>query len=150
MNHRDINYISFFNQSIICFVINIYSDDQQNILKYLKDIETNLNNVLIMTRNFNIRDNSWDLSYPHHSLHVDTLREIADSFNLKISTSINQVPMRYLDNLNDSNSVIDLIFLQVNSEEINMHSILLNLWSLSDHVSLTVNITINKEFIQDI
>ena len=60
MNYRDINLISFFNNNIICFIINIYSDDQQNVLKYLKDIEVNLNNVLIMTGDFNIKDNDWN------------------------------------------------------------------------------------------
>ena len=41
----------------MCFIINILSDDQQTTLKYLKDTEVNLNNVLIMTDDFNIRDN---------------------------------------------------------------------------------------------
>ena len=55
MNYRNIN--SFFNNSIICFIINIYSDDQQNTLKYLKDIKVNLSNDLIITVNFNIKNN---------------------------------------------------------------------------------------------
>ena len=50
MNYRDINLIYFFNNSIICFIINIYSDEQQNALKYLKDIEVSLSNVHIITR----------------------------------------------------------------------------------------------------
>jgi len=57
-NHRDINLISFFNYSIMCFIINIYSDNQQSALKYLKDTKVNLNNVLIMTGDFNIKDNN--------------------------------------------------------------------------------------------
>ena len=57
MNYRNINLISFFNNSIICFIINIYSNDQQNALKYLKDIKINLSNVHIMTGDFNIKDN---------------------------------------------------------------------------------------------
>jgi len=39
------------------FILNIYSDNQQNALKYLKDTEVNLNNVVIITRNFNIINN---------------------------------------------------------------------------------------------
>jgi len=46
----------FFNDSDIFFMINIYSDDHQSALKYFKDTEVNLHNVLIMARNFNIRD----------------------------------------------------------------------------------------------
>jgi len=102
-------------------MINIYSDNQQSTLKYLKNIEVNLSNVLIMTGNFNIKDNNWDLSYPHHSIHTDTFREIANSFNLGLSMPINQVPTKYTDNLNESNSVIDLMFLWINSEKINTY-----------------------------
>ena len=107
MNYGDINLISFFDSSIICFIINIYSDDQQNILKYLKDIEVNLSNVLIITGNFNINDNDWDPSYSHYSFHTDILRKIADLFDLGLSTLINQVPTRYANNPNESILVID-------------------------------------------
>ena len=124
INYRDINLITFFNWDIICFIINIYSDDQQTALKYLKNIEINLNNVLIITEDFNIKDNDWDLLYPHYSTYADTLREIADLIDLKLSISINQVSTCYADNSNEANSVIDLIFLWANSEEFNNHSIL--------------------------
>jgi len=40
------------------FIINVYSNDQQTAYKYLKDTKVNLNNILIMTENFNIRDNN--------------------------------------------------------------------------------------------
>jgi len=77
-----------------------------------------------MTGDFNIKYNNWDSSYPYHSTHTDTLREIADSFNLELLTPINQVLMRYSDNSSDSNSAINLMFLYINSEEINTNSIL--------------------------
>ena len=48
-NYNDINLISFFNCIIMFFIINVYSDNQQSILKYLKDTEINLNNILIIT-----------------------------------------------------------------------------------------------------
>ena len=38
-------------------MINIYLDNNQTALKYLKDTEANIHNVLIMAGNFNIRDN---------------------------------------------------------------------------------------------
>ena len=40
--------------------MNIYSDSSQMALKYLKDTKANINNALIMTSDFNIRDNIWD------------------------------------------------------------------------------------------
>jgi len=55
-NYRDIYYFSFFNNSTIFFMINIYLDSDQSTLKYIKDTEANLQNVLIMTGDFNIKD----------------------------------------------------------------------------------------------
>ena len=91
MNYRDINLISFFNCGIICFVI-------------------------IMTRDFNIRDNDWDPSYPHYFIHADIFMKVADLFNLKLSIPITQVLIRYMDNSNDSNFMIDLMFLWANAK----------------------------------
>ena len=45
--------------------------------------------------------------------------------------------------------MINLIFLQNNLSEINNYLILLDLRSSLDHASLTVDIIINKKFIQD-
>ena len=78
-------------------------DSSQLALKYLKDTEANINNVIIMTEDFNIRDSSWDSLFPHHSVHQDILMDIADSMNLCISKSTNQVPTEYLDNSNNLN-----------------------------------------------
>ena len=56
LNHRDISLISFFINNNILFLINIYSDSMQSALKYLKDTEVDILNVLIMAGDFNIRD----------------------------------------------------------------------------------------------
>jgi len=56
LNHKDILYILFFNCSSIYFLINVYSNSSQSALKYLKDTEVNINNILIITGDFNIRD----------------------------------------------------------------------------------------------
>ena len=37
-------------------MLNIYSDSSHTALKYLKNIEVNIGNILIMTGDFNIRD----------------------------------------------------------------------------------------------
>ena len=49
--------VFFFNNSNIFFILNIYSDNYQSALKYLKNTEVNLQNVLIIASSFNIRDN---------------------------------------------------------------------------------------------
>jgi len=54
---KDINLVFFFNNGSMCFLINVYSDDHQSALKYLKDTKVNSNNILIITGDFNIRDN---------------------------------------------------------------------------------------------
>jgi len=56
------------------------------------DTEANLSNILVMAGNFNIRNSNWDPSYSFYSSHSDSLLEIADSFNLKLSILIQQVP----------------------------------------------------------
>ena len=56
INHPDILLMSFTNNHVQYFIMNIYSDSSHLALKYLKDIEVNINNVLIMTGDFNIRD----------------------------------------------------------------------------------------------
>ena len=53
-DHRNISLVSFSNGSSVYYMMNIYSDLSQMVLKYLKDTEVNLQNVLVMTGNFNI------------------------------------------------------------------------------------------------
>ena len=96
--YKDINLLFFFSHGIMYFLINIYLDDHQFALKYLKNTEVNLNNILIIIGDFNIRNNDWDLVYIHYSTHADTLRIIADSFDLEHSLPINQVLTHYVDN----------------------------------------------------
>jgi len=69
-------------------MINIYLDDNQTALKYLKDTEANIYNILIMASDFNIRDNDWNFSYHFYLSHRDILFEIMNSFDLSLSSSI--------------------------------------------------------------
>ena len=55
-SHRDISLISFSNNNICYYIMNIYSDSSNTALKYLKDTEANIDNVVLMTGDFNIRD----------------------------------------------------------------------------------------------
>jgi len=110
-NHKYICYFSFFNNSDIFFMINIYSDNHQSALKYLKDTEVNIHSVLIITGDFNIRDSNWDPSYSFHSFHSNSLLNVMDSFNLKISCTNQQIPTHYSNNDSDLNLIIDLFFL---------------------------------------
>ena len=66
-NHRDVSLNSFSNNNICYYTMNVYSDSSNTALKYLKDTEANINNVVLMTGDFNIRDSLWDSSFPFHS-----------------------------------------------------------------------------------
>ena len=125
--------------------MNVYFDSSHSALKYLKDTEVNIHNLLVITGNFNIWDNLWDLSFPYHSLISDDLIIIADSFNLNLLCPINQVLTRYSNNSNDLNSVIDLIFLWCDSTELDNHLIHSDWCLISDHMPLSVTIPITEE-----
>jgi len=56
INHRDILLVSFFNNNDIFWLMNVYSDSSHFALKYLKDTEASIQNLLIMTGDFNIWD----------------------------------------------------------------------------------------------
>ena len=90
--------------------MNVYSNSSHSALKYLKDTEVNVNNLLIMTGDFNIRDSLWDLFFPHHSSISNDLIIIVDSFNLDLLLPTNLVPTRYSDTEGKANLVINLVF----------------------------------------
>ena len=125
--------------------MNIYSDASHSALKYLKDTEASINNLLIMTDNFNIRDSLWDSSFPYHSSVSNNLIIIADSFNLELLIPTNSVPTRYSNTAGEVNSVIDLMLLQSRSIELNNHLIHSDLYLTSDHTPLAVSIPIAEE-----
>ena len=56
INHRDILLVSFFNNNNIFWIMNVYFHSFYSVLKYLKDTEANICNLLIMTGDFNIHD----------------------------------------------------------------------------------------------
>ena len=68
------------------------------VLKYLKDTETNISNIIIMTGNFNIRDSLWDSNFLFHSVHSNMLFDVTDSFSLALSNLTENFPTRFLDN----------------------------------------------------
>ena len=147
INHRDILLLSFLNNGNSFWIMNVCSDSSHSAIKYLKDTELNIRNLLIMTGDFNICNSLWDPLYSFHSSISNNLFAIADSFNLFLLFPTEQVPTRFSDDANNSNSVLDLMFLWCNSEEINSHVIHLDWWLTSDHASLTITIPIIEEHI---
>jgi len=73
-------------------MINVYLDNNHFVLKYLKNTEANIYNILIMAGDFNIRDNDWNPSYLFYSFHSDSLVKITDSFDLALFSPIQQIP----------------------------------------------------------
>jgi len=102
-----------------------------------------------MTGNFNVRDSIWDNLYFFHLIHSDTIFDITNSFDICLSSSLQQAPMRYSDNDQIANSAINLMFLQPNSIEFDNYSIHLDLHHPSNHTLLTVDISIEKIFLQE-
>ena len=96
---------------------------------------------------FNICNNLQDSLFSHHFSISSDFLIIADSFNLELSNSTNQVLTRYSGNKHDSNSVIDLMFLCNGLSKLDNHLIHPNWRLLSDHTSLTIVIPIVEEHI---
>ena len=147
INHRDILLISFFSNNVCSFIMNIYFDTSHSTLKYLKDTKVNMNNLLIMIGDFNIRDQLWDSSFPHYASISDNLLIIADLFNLDLLISTNSISTRYSDTIGKSDLVIDLMFLRSNLSELNNHVIHLEWHLTSDHAPFTITIPIVEEII---
>ena len=142
IEHRDINITSLTINHKDSFILNVYSDDNQSAINFLRDHETNLSNVLVMAGDFNIHDHDWDPLFPHHSSHVNDLITIANSLNLELSTPINPGPTCFADNNSGGLFVIDLLFLNPTNPGFNNHSILPDKRHPSDHAPLSVEIQI--------
>jgi len=71
---------------------------------------TNIDNIIILTEDFNIRDSDWNPSFRHHSSHTNDLITIVDSLGLELSSPSNPSPTRFADNPQDTNFIIDLVF----------------------------------------
>ena len=56
ISYCDILLASFFNNNSLFWIMNVYSDLSHTALKYLKDTEINILNLLIIIGDFNIRN----------------------------------------------------------------------------------------------
>jgi len=82
-----------------------------------------------------------------YSSHSNTLFDVADSFSLEISKSTENLPTRFSGNYQDSNSILNLVFLQSFLLEFNNHYIYPDWKLLSDHAPITINVSISDEYI---
>jgi len=75
------------------------------------------------------------------------LFNIADSFSIALSKPTENFSTRFLDNGQNLNSVLDLVFTRPSSVEFNCHHIYPDWRLISDHAPITVNIPIRDEYI---
>ena len=97
---------------------------------------------------FNIRDCLWNPSFLFYSSFRDILFDITDSFYLESSNPTENFLTRYSDNDQDSNSILDLVFLCPELTEFNSHHIHPDWKLFSNHAPITVNIPIVEEQVQ--
>ena len=145
INHRDISVIDFHNGQNVNFIINVYSDSNQTALRVLQNNIRNIRNTVIMTGDFNIRNSDWDPNIQYHSIHTEDLMFIADSLDLELATPINPGPTRFADNQHDTNSVLDLVFMNPNNPGFNKHILNPDIRLPSDHVPLIIEVGIKEE-----
>jgi len=70
---------------------------------------------------------------------------IADSLDLELAMPINPGPTRYVDNQRDTNSVLDLVFMNPNNVGFNKHVLNLDICLPLDHIPLFIEVGINEE-----
>ena len=125
-------------------MINIYSDSNQTTLQVLWQNMANIDNTIILTGDFNIRDSDWDPNFRHHSSHTNDLVTIADNLDLELSPLSNPGPTRFADNPHDTNSIIDLMFLPPGNTGFGQHMLHPKICKPSDHVLLIIEIGIGE------
>jgi len=114
----------------------------------LQVLHNNIRNVgktLVMTGDFNIRNSNWDPNVHFHSIYMEDLIAIADSLDLDLASPINLGPTRFVDNYRDSNSVLDLVFIDPNNKGFNKHTLNPDIYLPSDHIPLIIDMGINDE-----
>ena len=97
-----------------------------------------------MSGDFNIRDNDWDLNYPYHFIHTKDLFTLTESLGLDLSPPLNPGLTRFADNPWDTNSVIDLVFINPNNLGYGQYTLHPELCRSLDHVPLFIEVGINK------
>ena len=145
INHCNINIIDFHNGQDVQCIINVYSDSNQTAIQILHDNIRNISNTIVMTGDFNIRDSDWDPNVHYHSIYTEDLMFIADCLDLELATPINLGPTRFVDNQHDSNSVLDLVFMNPNNSGFNKHILKPEIRLPSDHVPLFIEVSIKEE-----
>jgi len=98
-----------------------------------------------MTGDFNIRDSLWDSNFPFYSIHSDMLFNVTDFFSLALSNLTENFPTRFLDNNQNSNLVLDLVFTWPLSMKFNHHYIYSDWRLMSDYAPITVDIHIDDK-----
>jgi len=98
-----------------------------------------------MIGDFNIRDSDWDPNIQYHSIYIEDLMSIADSLDLELASPINLGSTRFVDNQHDTNSVLDLMFMNPNNLGFNKHTLNPDICLPSDHVPLIIEIGIKEE-----
>jgi len=125
-------------------MLNIYSDSNQTALQVLYQNMANIDNMIILTGDFNIKDSNWNPNFQHHSSHTKDLITIADNLGLELSPSLNPGPTRFVDNPHDTNSIIDLIFLSPGNTGFSQHMLYPKIHKPSDHIPLIIEIGIGE------
>jgi len=100
-----------------------------------------------MTGDFNIKNNFWDPNFLYYSTYSDILFEITDFFQLELFKPTELFPTKYSDNDQNSNLVLDLVFLWPLFSEFNNHHIHPNWRLTSDYALISVDILISDECI---
>jgi len=113
IEYWDIFVLSLFQGNSTYNLMNVYSDDDNTVILYLRDHIDELPLFQYMSSDFNVHSKVWDSNVTHHRWAAITLLEIAADLNLEWTQPSNPGPTFISHNEDLCPSVIDLMFHQI-------------------------------------
>ena len=144
VDHRDIFVLSLFQGNTTYNLMNVYSDDDNTAILYLRDHVDELPSFHYMGGDFNVHSKVWDSNVTHHRWAAITLLEIAADLDLEWTQPSNPGPTFISHNEDLRPSVIDLMFHQISDSARSRTNRDPDRKGPTDHIPLTTSVILDS------
>jgi len=144
VDHRDIFVLFLFQGNNTYNLMNVYSDDDNTVILYLRDHVDELPLFQYMGGDFNVHSRVWDSNVTHHRWAAITLLEIAADLDLEWTQPSNPGPTFISHNEDLRPSVIDLMFHQISDSARSQTNRDPDRKGPTDHIPLTTSVILDS------